>query len=100
MKSALLRASVAIVLSLTGEAVSPAPETQTLSMAGALTLDNTHPFEQVQHSMADMLAQAQGSGIGDKVLFNTIEKKPVQLLELVSMVQTRLNKVLDPRVEP
>merc|ERR1719157_98341 len=92
MKSALLRASVAIVLSLTSEATQPAPETNALSMAGVLTSDNSHPFEQAQHSMADMLAQAQASGIGDKVLFNTIEKPPVRLLELVSMVRTRLNK--------
>ena len=61
-------------------------------MAGAMTLDNTHPFEQVQSSMADMLAQAQASGIGDTVLFNTVEKPPVRLLELVSMVRARLNK--------
>ena len=101
MKSALLRASVAIVLSLTCEASRPAPDTQTLSMAGALTLDNTHPFEQVQSSMADMLAQAQASGIGDKVLFNTIEKPPVRLLELVSMVRARLNKAgIDPAKLP
>ena len=67
-------------------------------MAGALTLGNT---ELVQNSMADMLAQAQASGIGDKVLFNTIEKPPVRLLELVSMVRTRLNKAqIFAQVEP
>jgi len=93
MKSALLCASVALVLSVC-EASQMAPESQAhLSMSGALTEDNAHPFvEQVQHSMADMLAQAQGSDSGEKVLFSTIDKPPAPLLELVSIVQTRLNK--------